>query len=800
MQFFLLSAQVVLTLSAFFLGQLFESFTPLAKVFFSLAFLGIFLGVALVAWRFFQHAQKMHKRSLLARSLLTTLSEVDEIIVLDAHSKVVYAKHWSKDEPVPEFFDFHALMGSQFVDHDHALAACQDALRRGHYFDDVFQTIKNNDWEEDNFIRLRVLPLYAFNSQALAYKALVLSNVTLYYPKDSVSNFVPSRSFESSALEQGDLLKNYAEMAPFGLIFVNKKGEILSLNETAKNWLGPQKDSFVGKLFPTLLNIAPEGFEEILKRKTWSLLRIQKNKIDHPFFFLSSYPITSDCFVLSFLKKEHVSKISEEDILQNIPVPSVGLDVSGKIQSFNTPFKMLFQKDAEKSQDSSLKEGDSFLELLDESSQKNLKEILATGGPFNKVFELRFWTDRVMMGYLKKWDSQTFLFHFFDISDQKKLEQQFIQAQKTQAMGQLAGGIVHDFNNLLTAIIGFSDLLLQRVMPNDPSFTDLMHIKQNANRASNLVKQLLAFSRRQSLQLHKTQLTDILSDLSVLLRRLIGPQIQLKIARSRNLWPIKVDIGQLEQVIINLTVNARDAMKNGGELVIESSNYTNAVPKAVGKDWLPTGDYVLIGVTDTGCGIAPEFIKSVFEPFFSTKEAGTGTGIGLATAYSIIHQAGGVIDVESQVNVGTTFQVFLPRCMEPDEIVKPAPKAVRDVTGQETILLVEDEDAVRTFASRALRNKGYRVLEAADGEGALDFIQKGETPQLLLTDVSMPGMDGPTLQRKICDSLPKISTLFMSGYAEETLRENLGKEESHHFLLKPFTLRDLALKVREVLG
>ncbi|MDP6590723.1 MAG: ATP-binding protein, partial [Alphaproteobacteria bacterium] len=323
--------------------------------------------------------------------------------------------------------------------------------------------------------------------------------------------------------------------------------------------------------------------------------------------------------------------------------------------------------------------------------------------------------------------------HAVDTTDQKNLELQFAQAQKMQAVGQLAGGIAHDFNNLLTAIIGFCDLLLMRHQAGDHSFSDIMQIKQNANRAANLVRQLLAFSRQQTLKPEVLSVTDVLADLTNLLRRLIGETIEMQMIHGRDVTYVKADQGQFEQIIINLAVNARDAMKGGGTLTIRTSNVAQTESVRMGHDLLPRGDYVLIKVSDTGMGIPKEHAGKIFEPFYTTKEGGAGTGLGLSTVYGIVKQFGGYVFVESEPDQGANFNIFLPQFI-PDDTEKVVTERVseskltQDLTGQGTILLVEDEDAVRMFGARALRNKGYTVLEADSGETALELMEASEQP------------------------------------------------------------------------
>jgi len=395
--------------------------------------------------------------------------------------------------------------------------------------------------------------------------------------------------------------------------------------------------------------------------------------------------------------------------------------------------------------------------------------------------------------------------HAVDITERLKLEAQFTQSQKMQAVGQLAGGIAHDFNNLLTAMIGFCDLLLLRHRPGEESFADIMHIKQNANRAANLVRQLLAFSRQQTLAPKVLNITDVVAELSYLLRRLLGESIELDITHGRDLGLVRVDQGQLEQVIINLAVNARDAMPDGGALSIRTANVTVDDPVRRGDEVMQPGDYVLIEVADDGTGIEPENIERIFEPFFSTKEIGAGTGLGLSTVYGIIRQTGGFVFVDSNPGEGARFRIFVP-VHDPADGAGPEPGAAaeddraRDLTGHGTVMLVEDEDAVRMFGARALRNKGYTVIEASGGANAMSMLDEHlDAVDVLVTDVVMPGMDGPALIQEIRARRPDIKVICISGYAEDAVRRRLDAAAEIHFLAKPFSLAALAAKVKEVL-
>jgi two-component system cell cycle sensor histidine kinase/response regulator CckA len=392
-----------------------------------------------------------------------------------------------------------------------------------------------------------------------------------------------------------------------------------------------------------------------------------------------------------------------------------------------------------------------------------------------------------------------------DVTEQRTLENQVRQQQKMESVGQLAGGIAHDFNNVLTAIIGFSDLLLANHRPSDPSFQDIMNIKQNANRAAGLVRQLLAFSRRQTLRPQVLLLRDTLSDLSILLERLLGENVKLQLVHGRDLWPIKFDLNQFEQVVINLAVNGRDAMPNGGTMSIRTRNLSASESNIYGYKPLPKADYVLIEVEDTGTGMSPEVQAKIFEPFFSTKEVGKGTGLGLSTVYGIVKQTGAHIFFTSVFGKGTVFRIFVPRYLPAEGEITAAQTEtnaeIADLTGTATILLVEDEEAVRAFAARALQSRGYKVHEATSGIDALEVMKEsGGAIDLVVSDVVMPELDGPSMLRELRKTRPDLKIIFISGYAEDAFRKNLPEGEKFHFLPKPFSLKQLAVAVKETLG
>ena len=387
-----------------------------------------------------------------------------------------------------------------------------------------------------------------------------------------------------------------------------------------------------------------------------------------------------------------------------------------------------------------------------------------------------------------------------DNSEEAKLKRQVAQATKMQVVGQLAGGVAHDFNNILTAIIGHCDLMLMRHTPGDSDYDDIQQIKSNSNRAAGLTRQLLAFSRQQTLRPQVLQLPDVVSEVSHLLKRLLGETVELVVKHGRNLGPMRADPGQLEQVIINLAVNARDAMvsKGGGTLTIQTYSVKSDQVAELGSDILPIADYSALSVTDTGTGIAPSVLGKIFEPFFTTKEVGKGTGLGLSTVYGIVKQSGGFIFADSKVGEGSRFVIYLPVHREEAGVARQrkTEKAKKDeLWGSGTVLLVEDEPMVRSVAERALTRHGYSVITADNGEDALAIIAKNEPIDLLISDVVMPGMDGPTMVREARQSRPELKILFMSGYAEEQLRKSIDIENVN-FLPKPFSVTELAEAAR----
>jgi len=655
----------------------------------------------------------------------------------------------------------------------------------------------------------------------------------LFRGRDFIENRSTSQA-ETAAKDQVSalLLAQALYALPEGVIVANHTGIVTYVNHALEEWLGYSAGEIVngalglqdlfcqypGKAKGEMVAKNFDG-EVSLQRKNRTLVNMQVRQalLSENGEILGISAIVSSPAILKkpvTISSEANAALQLSHFIASSPLAIARLNVNGTVLECNRSLRELVK----------FKVPDTAWLFLDIVSQEDrasvtalIEKICAGQNPDKKPLEITLNTDETITAslYLNRMESDAseIIAQLIDTTEQKNLEQRFAHSQKMQAVGQLAGGVAHDFNNLLTAMIGFCDLLLMRHPAGDQSFADIMQVKQNANRAANLVRQLLAFSRRQTLQPKMLDVTDVLAELSNLVRRLIGENIELKVIHGRDLGVVKADQGQLEQVFINLAVNARDAMQNGGRLTIQTSHIAISSKNSIGRDLVPPiedeaivdGDYVLVEVIDTGTGIARDLLQKIFEPFFSTKEVGSGTGLGLATVYGIIKQTGGYIYVSSKEGEGTKFSLFFKRY--PAEEVKTVPEieavdrtASDDLTGKGTLLLVEDETPVRAFAARALRNKGYTVLEADCGEMAIEVMEaQGKEVDVIITDVIMPGINGPTMIEAIAPRFPRVKVVFISGYAEDVFVKSYGSEREFNFLAKPFTLKQLASKVKEVI-
>jgi two-component system cell cycle sensor histidine kinase/response regulator CckA len=643
-------------------------------------------------------------------------------------------------------------------------------------------------------------------------------------------DYVEKRTTESSpAQPEGTApLASALNLLPDGLLVADGNGALTYVNRTLEEWLGFDTNEIfarpykVGHVFyqyggRDAGRLVIDDFEGdiVLQRKDSSLITMHIRQAALGKSAGISAVITQPDGV-----KKKVTGPAEQggapalsQFITSSPLATARLDATGKVLECNHSLRELIKSRLPEA-------GWVFAEIVSAENRSGITawiERIARGQVAErKPMDIALGEDGVTASlYLSRVEGTSeIIAQIIDTTEQKNLEQRFAHSQKMQAVGQLAGGVAHDFNNLLTAMIGFCDLLLMRHPAGDQSFADIMQIKQNANRAANLVRQLLAFSRRQTLQPKMLDITDVLAELSNLVRRLIGENIELRMIHGRDLGVVKADQGQLEQVFINLAVNARDAMTGGGKLTIQTSHVTIDAGHPISRDLVPpvedeaivNGDYVLVEMIDTGTGIPRDLLQKIFEPFFSTKEVGSGTGLGLATVYGIVKQTGGYVYVTSREGNGTNFSLFFRRyqaeAAKISEVVESAaPSATDDLTGKGTVLLVEDETPVRAFAARALRNKGYTVLEADCGEMAIEVMDKqGSEVDVIITDVIMPGINGPSMIEAIAPRFPRVKVVFISGYAEDIFVKSYGSEREFNFLPKPFTLKQLASKVKEVIS
>lgn len=641
-----------------------------------------------------------------------------------------------------------------------------------------------------------------------------------------LDNITERRTVEAVIREEREKLVDFTDHAPVGFYSMNEHGRFTFVNATLARWLGSDIDSLLnGGMLHAYLDTPPRGAKPYDIKPDGGARQVTELTMKGPAGRTFEASINQSVVIedenrvrvrgvvhdLTATREMSQALRDSEDrfrlFFEDAPLSIAMVDAGGVIADANKKICDALLSPAENL------EGTAFINYVDEKHKEKVSGILSD------VRHKRITSDAVDIDLVAPQQRDNLIpvklfasplrgnnvaIRLFDRTEQKSLEAQVNQSQKMQAVGQLAGGVAHDFNNLLTAMIGFCDLLLLRHKAGDPSFNDIMQIKQNSNRAANLVRQLLAFSRQQQLTPKVLDITETLTELSHLIRRLIGAQIDLDVFHATDLFMVKVDEGQLEQVLINLAVNARDAMNGKGKLEIKTENIILPRDKKIMNDTMPSGDWVAIHVQDTGTGIDSGTMERIFEPFFTTKKIGEGTGLGLATVYGIIRQTNGFIDVSSVVGKGTIFSVYLPRYISDGQEVVIEQVSVKsekdgDLTGTATVLLVEDEDAVRMFSARALANKGYQVLEANCGESALEVIKDHDGDiDIIVTDVIMPEMDGPTMAKEILQTYPDMPIIFVSGYTEDRFKEEIG--HNAHFLPKPFTLQQLASKVKDVLN
>jgi two-component system, cell cycle sensor histidine kinase and response regulator CckA len=656
----------------------------------------------------------------------------------------------------------------------------------------------------------------------------------------SLADVTRERAHQENVFQELQHAIDYLDHAPAGFFSVDHKGDVVYLNATLANWLdqdlaqvgsgGLKLADLVagdGAALLTTLRAAPgEVKTEVLDLdlRTRSGRTLPVRLLHKLAFGGDGAPGASRTLVLNRAREQggdgqRAAEIRFMRFFHHTPMAIATIDRDGGVVRTNPLFARLFhgarggegQSDADRSIMLVVTERDR------EPLQAAIKQVALGKGDIAPVDAAlagdgeRFARFYVTAVAEEERDQEAAIVYALETTQQRELENKVAQQQKMELVGQLAGGIAHDFNNVLSAIMMATDFLLNAHRPTDPSFADIMQIKQNANRAASLVRHLLAFSRKQTLRPQVLDLGEVLSDLTMLLRRLIGEKVALSVVHGRDLWPVKADISQFEQVIVNLAVNARDAMPEGGKLEVRTANVEAHECARFNAKGMPAADYVLVVVTDTGTGIPPRIVDKIFEPFFSTKEVGKGTGLGLSTVYGIIKQTGGFIYVDSVERKGTTFRIFLPRHAVTAELIEhaaPAQAAERagtpertDLTGEGIILLVEDEEGLRQLNARGLASRGYTVLEAANGVEAIEVLERHDGKiDLVVSDVVMPEMDGPTLLRELRRRNPALKIIFVSGYAEDAFQKHLPEDGQFAFLAKPFTLKQLVNEVKETLA
>jgi two-component system, cell cycle sensor histidine kinase and response regulator CckA len=685
--------------------------------------------------------------------------------------------------------------------------------------------IAGTDGSHGRWLRMRVRPLGQSKREAK-------------YAVWSIADITRDRERQEDVFQELQHAIEYLDHAPCGFFSVNAAGDLVYVNATLANWLDHDlaeigsgglklNDIVSGDGASLLTSIVPVPGE--VKTEVFDIdLRMRSGKtmpvrLYHKLAFgADGVPGPSRTLVISRARDERsdpqrAAEVRFMRFFDHTPMAIATVDRAGAVVRANARFAKLAQ--------SLNPDGAANKSIFRAVNPRDRNLLIAA---INQAAEGQGDippVEAMLDGPKERWgqffvtaveederETEAAIIYMLETTERRTLENQINQSQKMDMVGQLAGGIAHDFNNVLSAIMMANDFLLNAHKPTDPSFQDIMQIKQNATRAAALVRQLLAFSRKQTLRPQVLDLGETLSDIGLLLKRLIGEKVTFPgVVHGRDLWPVKADISQFEQVIVNLAVNARDAMPEGGKLAIGTANVTADQVAKFAYKGMPSADYVLVEVSDTGTGIPADIVDKIFEPFFSTKEVGKGTGLGLSTVYGIVKQTGGFVYVDSKPGEGTTFRIFLPR-HRPEEEVAPEPAITKakesvetkpraDLTGQGTILLVEDEEGLRSLNARGLRSRGYTVIEASNGVEAMEALEeKDGAVDLVVSDVVMPEMDGPTLLRAMRARNPNLKIIFVSGYAEDAFAKSLEETEKFDFLPKPFALSALVAKVKETMA
>lgn len=716
---------------------------------------------------------------------------------------------------------------------------------------------------EEEWMEISVHPVYLKKTDIFESKYSVKAIKKDTYLLWSCRDITSEKNIAQIFHEERKSLHDFLDFMPVGLYIVDKDYTIRYCNHALAQILGSNREELLGRRLNELLSPAsvfPEN-EPSWRQKTYFIK--SDGEIVETYVFQENFRENQQIMMRGAV----ISDLPNDKTLKNelnlacdkvswlfdyAPVGIIFVSARGIVQAANNTVCRFLNREPEQIQNRSI-----FDNIKEEDAPRvqNAFNDIYSGKKSALCLEVHINLDnkdKIVMLYISKMNKyyssgsaneEGLILYFIDATEQKNLEQQFAQAQKMQAVGQLAGGVAHDFNNLLTAMIGFCDLVMQRHGIGDPSFEDLRQIKDNATRAAGLVRQLLAFSRKQPLKPKLIDITEHLTRSSQMVKPVLGEQISLKFYHGNNLGFVRVDPTQFSQVIINLAINARDAMNGHGTIFINTRVERLNEPYQFGDELVKPGEFVVIDVKDTGCGISPENMSRIFDPFFSTKQnvVGSGTGLGLATVYGIVRQTEGFIRVESTVGEGTTFSIYLPRfekdtdSEEEKTTAKTSAQVSPILTVKETIkspinvnekmifglnvsmidrsfnptdpqnsslriLFVEDEDSVRTFAVRALKKKGYDIISCNSSENALEHLETDNKFDLLLTDMMLPGISGAELAKIVREKIPGIKIIIASGYSEEMAKQGLDNSDDFEFIAKPYSLGNLTKKVFDVLN
>lgn len=720
---------------------------------------------------------------------------------------------------------------------------------------------KNSVFVAEEWLKVSVKPIYLNKADIFEDEFSLKKIRKETYIFWTVENITAYKNMEQVYQDEMSSLHNFLDFLPVGLYNCDGEGKIEYINDTFAGYLQIDKNDAVGKSVDSFVAYKPEQLHNNTGIFNGNI--IFKTAVGNAEAFVRQQNVREN----SELKTRGVviwnlpndndlkNKLNElldkfEWLFSTAPVGIIFADKQQKIIELNQQVEDIFEKSA-----SEIKHKKICDYFKDEAkakiktaiaeyaqSKENSYDFEATLAFTKEEKNIQIHLSPMTRHYSNQnGEIDGVIMYLTDTTNKRNLEMQVAQAQKMQAFGQLAGGVAHDFNNLLTAVIGYCDLLIQRHGVGDPSFSDLTQLKQNATRAAYVARQLLTISRKQPLNPKLLDVTEAFTEIDHLLSRLIGEQVRFQISFASDLGYIRVDPVQFSQVMLNLAINAKDAMNGKGTLSIVTRGERINEPYHFGADIINPGDFVVISVTDTGCGIPPENINRIFEPFFSTKKniVGSGTGLGLAMVYSIVRQMEGFIKVHSELGKGTTFEIYLP-AYESDKAEQvqqePQKEIIRDKAGNaalETVLpigganqkpilgmnvsafdslrslsvksgeikvlFVEDEKAVRTVGVRGLRRKGFDVVECISAENALEHIEKGEKFDMMITDMMMPGLSGAELAKIVHTKYPEMKIILASGYSEEIARKELAGSSDFYFMGKPYSLEDLHRKVQEVL-